>query len=132
MALRGREVHHDSAPDRFGCEDYNGIAILIERPQYAVSCLQVLRSVEPDRQAIGILEDLDALVENHGESQYLALLDGESQVDRMIYVACLAPEHKILTRDLKWVAAGDLRKDEVIWSLDENCDKTLYGRFQKV
>lgn len=67
--------------------EHGGVAVLIDRPQFATACLQVFRSVEPDRQVIGILEDLDALVENYGESQYLALLDGESQVDRVIYVA---------------------------------------------
>lgn len=64
-----------------------GVAVLIEHPQAAVNCLQMLRAIEPERQIIGILEDIDALVERYGESEYLALLDGESQVDNVVYVA---------------------------------------------
>jgi hypothetical protein len=67
--------------------EHYGVAVLIDEPSLAVSCLQMLRAVEPERQIIGILEDLDALVERYGESEYLALLDGESQVDNVVYVA---------------------------------------------
>lgn len=68
-------------------DEHEGLALIIERPSTAVQCLQMLRSVEPKRQIIGILEDMDALVERFGESEYLALLDGESQVDNVVYVA---------------------------------------------
>ena len=68
-------------------KDHGGVAVLIERPELAVTCLQMIRAIEAQRQIIGILEDLDALVERHGESEYLALLDGESQVDNVVYVA---------------------------------------------
>lgn len=68
-------------------QEHNGVAVLVDHPQTAVSCLQMLRAIEPDRQLVGVLEDLDALVERHGESEYLALLDGESQVDNVVYVA---------------------------------------------
>lgn len=67
--------------------EHGGIAVLIDHPGVAAACLQMLRNVEPERQMVGILEDLDALVERYGESEYLALLDGESQVDNVVYVA---------------------------------------------
>jgi energy-coupling factor transporter ATP-binding protein EcfA2 len=67
--------------------EHGGVAVLVDHPGTAVACLQMLRAVEPDRQLVGILEDLDALVERHGESEYLALLDGESQVDNVVFVA---------------------------------------------
>lgn len=68
-------------------EEHKGVAVIVERPSDAASCLQMLRAVEPERQLVGILEDLDALIERYGESEYLALLDGESQVDNVVYVA---------------------------------------------
>lgn len=68
-------------------DEHNGVAVLVDHPGVAVMCLQMLRAVEPERQLVGVLEDLDALVERHGESEYLALLDGESQVDNVVYVA---------------------------------------------
>jgi len=67
--------------------DHNSIAVLIDNPGTAATCLQALRNIEPDRQIVAILEDLDALTERYGESEYLSLLDGESQVDNIVYVA---------------------------------------------
>lgn len=66
---------------------HNSIAVLIDNPGTAATCLQALRNIEPDRQIVAILEDLDALTERYGESEYLSLLDGESQVDNIVYVA---------------------------------------------
>lgn len=68
-------------------KEHGGVAVFIDNPGVAVSCLQMLRAVEPERQIIAILEDIDALVDRYGESEYLALLDGESQVDNVVYVA---------------------------------------------
>lgn len=68
--------------DRLG-----GIALLIEHPNLAASALQLVRKIEPERQIIGIIEDIDGLVQNHGVSEYLSLLDGESQIDNVVFVA---------------------------------------------
>jgi energy-coupling factor transporter ATP-binding protein EcfA2 len=67
--------------------EHNGIAIQIDNPQSAAVALQLVRSVEKERQIVAIMEDIDALVHRYGESEYLALLDGESQVDNIVYVA---------------------------------------------
>lgn len=66
---------------------HGGIAIQIDNPTVAVGCLQMIRALEPDRQVVGVMEDLDALVKRYGEAEYLALLDGESQVDNACYIA---------------------------------------------
>lgn len=66
---------------------HDGVAVVVERPSIAATCLQALRRLEPDRQVVAILEDLDALCERYGQSEYLALLDGESQIDNVVYVA---------------------------------------------
>lgn len=68
-------------------EQHDSIAILVDRPGTAAFCLQALRTIEPERQIIAILEDIDALTEKYGESEYLALLDGESQVNNIVFVA---------------------------------------------
>lgn len=68
-------------------EQHDSIAVLVDRPSAAAFCLQALRTIEPERQIIAILEDLDALTEKFGESEYLALLDGESQVNNIVFVA---------------------------------------------
>ena len=68
-------------------EENDGVGLLIDAPKIAGQCMQTLRRIEPTRQVVAILEDLDALCERHGESEYLALLDGESQIDNIVYVA---------------------------------------------
>lgn len=68
-------------------EDQKGIVLLIERPDYAAGCLALVRGIEPIRPVIAVLEDIDALVQRHGEHELLALLDGEAQVDSICFVA---------------------------------------------
>lgn len=68
-------------------ERNDGIVLLIERPDVAASCLQMVRQIEPKRPIIAVMEDIDALIERFGENQYLALLDGEAQVDNIVFLA---------------------------------------------
>jgi energy-coupling factor transporter ATP-binding protein EcfA2 len=65
---------------------YNGIIVIIENPNIASGCLNMVRKNEPDRPLITIMEDLDALVDNYGESEYLALLDGAEQINNVIHI----------------------------------------------
>ena len=64
-----------------------GVAIFANHHNTTANCLQMLRKIEPDRPIVVLLEDLDALVREHGESGYLALLDGESQVNNVVFIA---------------------------------------------
>lgn len=65
-----------------------GIVCLIDNPGLATTCLQFIRKIEPDRPIVALMEDLDSLVQRQGnESEFLALLDGETQVDRICYIA---------------------------------------------
>lgn len=69
-------------------EQMDSIAILADcEPQMLAPGLQMVRKLEPNRQLVVILEDLDALVSRYGEEGYLSLLDGENQVENVIYVA---------------------------------------------
>jgi len=63
------------------------IALFAGHPNVTTNCLQMLRRIEPDRSLIVIMEDIDAMVYEHGESEYLAMLDGESQVSNVVFVA---------------------------------------------
>ena len=65
----------------------NGIAYMVEDPNIAVECLKLIRRIEPHRQIVALFEDMDALIASYGEAKYLSLLDGENQVDNIIYVA---------------------------------------------
>ena len=74
-------------------EREQGIVVQVENPELAAICLAQIRKIEPERPVVAILEDMDALVQRWGESQFLALLDGETQIDRVCYIAtCNYPE----------------------------------------
>lgn len=64
-----------------------GVACMIEHPGLAIEGLKALRKTEPQREIVAVMEDIDALVDTHGETPYLALLDGEVQVDNITFVA---------------------------------------------
>ena len=49
--------------------------------------LSQFRKVEPDRPIVCLFEDLDAIVEEHGEDEILTLLDGENQIDKVLNIA---------------------------------------------
>jgi SpoVK/Ycf46/Vps4 family AAA+-type ATPase len=65
-----------------------GIGIFSDASPYVLSeCLKKLRDVEPERPVVVILEDLDAIISENGESQTLALLDGEKSIDNVVFIA---------------------------------------------
>lgn len=68
-------------------EVQKGIVCQIDHPGIAAVCLNMIRKIEPDRPIIAFMEDLDTLIQYYGESEFLSLLDGETQVDRICYVA---------------------------------------------
>ena len=63
-----------------------GIVLYSERANEVIYWLKQLRMVEPDRNIVVLLEDFDDLVEDR-ESKWLALLDGEYQVDGVVFLA---------------------------------------------
>jgi hypothetical protein len=68
-------------------DQHQGIVCQIDHPVLAGMCLSMIRKIEPDRPIVAIMEDLDTLVEHHGENMYLSLLDGEAQVNGICYIA---------------------------------------------
>ena len=67
-------------------DEMKGVVLFLDRPDIAAACLQMARKIEPKRPMIAIMEDLDALVTKFGENEYLALLDGEAQVDNIVFL----------------------------------------------
>lgn len=66
-----------------------GIAVYISNPNLAAQGLELLRRIEPTRPIVAILEDLDAIIANnrHIEADILSLIDGELQIDNIVFVA---------------------------------------------
>jgi SpoVK/Ycf46/Vps4 family AAA+-type ATPase len=64
-----------------------GLAIYAYDPGMTIQGLDLLRYIEPKRPIVVILEDIDSIVEKHGEAELLSLLDGEFQVDNAVFIA---------------------------------------------
>lgn len=64
-----------------------GVCLFNSHPKMIEVGLKAFRSAEPDRPLVVILEDIDAIIEQSGESTLLALLDGEVQVDNVCFIA---------------------------------------------
>lgn len=64
-----------------------GIAVYVNQPRLVTRGLNTLRAIEPKRPVLVIMEDIDAIIDNHGESDILSLLDGESQIDNAVFLA---------------------------------------------
>ena len=64
-----------------------GIVVQIDDPSIASACLKTIRSIEPTRPIVAVMEDFDALVSRYKEDAFLSLLDGENQIDRIVYFA---------------------------------------------
>lgn len=63
------------------------LVILCDDPDYLIEAMEGLRSVEPKRPVVCVFEDLDAIIECHGERSLLQWLDGTEQVDKVINLA---------------------------------------------
>lgn len=64
-----------------------GIVVITSHPGRTARGLEIIRRIEPDRPLICILEDIDEIIAEHGEHELLALLDGETQIDNVCFVA---------------------------------------------
>ena len=67
--------------------DHGGISIYVNDPGLTARGLAILRRVEPDRPLVVMIEDIDAIIDNCGESELLALMDGELQIDNVVFIA---------------------------------------------
>lgn len=56
-------------------------------PSYIQKFLTDFTTVEKNRKCIVILEDIDTLIHNYGESQYLEMLDSAKSIDNVLFIA---------------------------------------------
>lgn len=67
--------------------DRGGIAVYVKNPAQTAQGLEMLRKIEPTRPVIVLVEDLDAIQQAYGEADMLALLDGDLQIDNVVFIA---------------------------------------------
>ena len=65
-----------------------GVVIMGDtHPGFITTALRQIRDVSPDTPVMVLMEDIDTIISNYGESDVLSLLDGENSVDNVVYVA---------------------------------------------
>jgi len=84
-------------------EKKNGIVINIkdeDEVRYFSEFIPVLRSIEPDRPLIVILEDLDAIAgeDRYSTTKLLNILDGIKQIENVVYIATTNYPEKLQER----------------------------------
>lgn len=67
--------------------DRKGIVFLCDNPHLLGMGLDVFREIEPNRNVVCIFEDLDSIIDAHGEDTILSILDGEMQIDKVLNIA---------------------------------------------
>lgn len=63
------------------------IAVFCEHPAVLTRAMELFRKIEPDRPIICLFEDIDAVIEVHGDSELLQWLDGSHQINKVINIA---------------------------------------------
>ena len=64
-----------------------GIVFMCGNPSTTSEGLKIFREVEPERNAVCVFEDIDAIIDQYGEDELLSMLDGENQIDKVINIA---------------------------------------------
>lgn len=68
-------------------EEQNGVVILTPTIGHIGAGLQLVRSREPNRPILVVMEDVDGMIAGGNESHLLSLLDGEHQVGGVVFLA---------------------------------------------
>jgi len=68
-------------------QSMGGFVIYGSGPESCATVLKTIRGIEPDRPLVVIYEDIDQWIDGGDETELLALLDGENQIDNVVFVA---------------------------------------------
>jgi hypothetical protein len=64
-----------------------GVVVIAQNINLTVMCLKAIRRIEPKRNVIVVLEDIDEIINFNGESNVLSMLDGENNIDNILHLA---------------------------------------------
>lgn len=65
----------------------DGIVLIGDHPGLLSTALVHIRTVETNRKILVVLEDIDEIIKMYNESEVLAILDGEKQIDGVCFIA---------------------------------------------
>jgi len=87
-----------------------GLVVICTNPAITTIALKQLRRIEPDRNLIVVMEDIEEMVDNFGEHDLLSLLDGEHKIENVVNIATTNYPEKLGAR----MVNRPSRFDEVI------------------
>jgi len=61
--------------------------VFCSHPKETLVLMSIIRKIEPRRPLIVVMEDIDEIINSHGEHIILSLLDGENQTDNVVFLA---------------------------------------------
>ncbi len=95
-----------------GIVNRGGIAIWVDKnpKMITTAIVEALRIVEPTRPIVVIFEDIDAIIQDYGESAILSYLDGDGRIDGVLNLATTNYPEKLDKR----VVARPRRFDRVV------------------
>jgi hypothetical protein len=111
--------------------DRKGICLNFYDPSLFMDGLRSLRKIQPETPVVAIMEDLDALIEEHSETSILNILDGVNEIHKVVFLACPSPDMLILKSDLTWTEAGSLSVGDKLIGFDDEGPNRKY-RLAKV
>jgi hypothetical protein len=102
------------------------VAFFCDNPYQFIPCMEQFREVEPERPMVCIFEDIDAIIENYGDSHLLQWLDGNHQVNKAVNLASTNYPKKLDRR----IIARPRRFDRVlrIESPEEQVRRAYFAR----
>jgi len=87
----------------------NGIAFKFPGPDLFVDAMKVFREIQEGTPVIVLMEDIDAILNRHSESDVLNILDGVTGVDKCVFLATTNYPEKLSSRTLNRPSRFDKR-----------------------
>lgn len=75
-----------------------GLVIKFDNPELFIEAIRLFRQIEPNRNFIVVMEDLDGFLDDWPESTILNILDGVDQTNHVVFLATTNYPDKILGR----------------------------------
>ena len=85
-----------------------GIAIYTDYPPEALGNLRTLRDIEPERPVVVIIEDVDEVIMRYGDKTLTSLLDGEHNMDNILFIATTNYPERLPPRIIKRPSRFDI------------------------
>jgi SpoVK/Ycf46/Vps4 family AAA+-type ATPase len=85
-----------------------GIVLIIESPYIVQDAIKEIRSVEPDRKIMCIIEEIDEMISGTSEGDLASVLDGEAQAGGVFFISTTNHPERLSERILRHGRIDDI------------------------